>query len=161
MKSLIKKITLEDERETKSLIKQAIQSGSLTHAFIDNQKNVDRIYSLDVRPAIVNQDPVLFFELDGTNIGMTCVSTCMSVVFDFEEPTAIGVFTFIQEQFRRQGFAYRLHREAFIMLQKMGYTRVIGEILTSNSNSQDSCNYLSDALGIDYNMYGLRYECKI
>ena len=157
----INAVKVEDEVESKRLIRLALLSDALPFSFIDTSQNIERFYNFDVRPAILNQDPVLFCNVDGKNVGMSCVSTCISKIYELQEPLAIGVFTFVQESFRKRGLAYQMHLKALDMLKKAGYNKVVGEIMNKNQESLNSCNYLSQETGIDFNIYSTRYECKI
>tara|TARA_B100000212_G_scaffold341984_1_gene327007 strand:- start:24993 stop:25478 length:486 start_codon:yes stop_codon:yes gene_type:complete len=161
MNVFTKRASLEDEDRIKKFISKAIASNCFQHELVNNQHNIDFIYSTDIRPALVNDDPIVFGLEDGKSIGISCISTCANQLYHLKSITAVGLFTYVEPEYRSQGVAYMMHQHCFNLLKEKGVERVIGEILNSNQDSINSCNFLSKKINAEYNIYSSKYECRI
>ena len=95
MNAWTKRARLEDEEEVKYFISKAISSNCFQHDLVNNQKNIDFIYNTDIRPALVNDDPIIFAMNRSEYIGISCTTTCVNALYDLNHVTAVGLFTYV------------------------------------------------------------------
>ncbi len=158
----IREATLEDEKGIKSLLLVAFKENEGLHLPLKpTSKNVDHFFSLEVRPALINQDPAYLIS-EGTNpIAFSCASTCINNVYDLEKRTAIGVITVITKPHRNQGLATELHAKVLNDLREKDIEVVLTEISTNNKPSFNSCLNIVKKSELEYNIVANKYECRI
>lgn len=161
MELSLRQATLSDEDLIKGFIGMAIEAGAFNLEIKNTSKSISNLYQLEVRPAIINEDPVIFAEVGGEVVAMTCGSTCCNLVFDLKERTGIGVFTYVETEWRRQGISIKLHLELFRQLIKKGCKRVVTDVMIHNTISLASMDRLMESRSLRYSEVSKRYECKL
>ena len=95
----LRKATLEDEEYIKRLLLIAFKDSSGLHLPLQStEKNASNFYAIEIRPAIINEDPAyLMFDDKSNPIAFSCCSTCLNKVYDLDKKIAMGVITIIKK----------------------------------------------------------------
>jgi hypothetical protein len=163
----IREATLEDEGEIKHLLLAAFKESEGLHLPLKpTKKNVDNFFALEVRPALINQDPAYLvsagpFDSPSVSIAFSCCSTCLNSVYDLDKRIAVGVITIIAKTYRNQGLATELHAKILGGLRDKDIEFVLTDISTSNKPSFNSCLNIVKKAQLDYNVISSKYECRI
>lgn len=166
-KNYTRRAELEDEKAIKSLLLSAFEDSEGLHLPLEaTKKNADNFYAFEIRPAIINGDPIYItyaapFEAPSTPIAFSCCSTCVNKLYDLKEKLAIGVITVISKPYRNQGIATDLHSRVLARLKKEGVVKVMTEISLKNKPSLNSCLNIINKEELEYLVVANKYECKI
>ena len=161
MKLSLRDATFDDEELIKKFIEKAIEAKVFNLEVENTKKSIDNLYQLEIRPALINCDPAIFGIVDEEVIGFTCGSMCCNSVFDLEEVTGIGIFTYVKREWRRRGVATKLHLELLSQFSKKGCKKVVTDVMIHNTISLASCDRLVESASLRYSAISKRYECKL
>jgi len=161
MKLSLRAATFDDEALIKEFIGKAINARAFNLEIKNTNKSINNLYQLEIRPALINCDPAIFGVIDEEVVAFTCGSTCCNSVFDLEEVTGVGIFTYVDADWRRQGVATKLHLELLRQLIKKGCKRVVTDVMIHNTISLASCDRLAESASLRYSAISKRYECKL
>ena len=159
----LRKATLEDEEYIKRLLLIAFKDSSGLHLPLQStEKNASNFYAIEIRPAIINEDPAyLMFDDKSNPIAFSCCSTCLNKVYDLDKKIAMGVITIIKKEHRNKGIATSLHAKVLKDLKQKEVDTVLTEISLNNKPSFNSCLNIVKKEGLDYNIVANKYECEV
>lgn len=167
MRSLINEInyrnaTLDDAELIKSLALTAFKNNEgLFLPLEPTEHNATVFYMLEIRPAIINQDPCLLaFDRDKP-VAISCCSTGVNTAYNLKKKMAVGILTTTIASHRRKGIANELRKIMMQDLKQKGITSVLSDISITNLASEKGCKKITKQENLSFKEISIKYECEI
>jgi len=154
-------LSTSDENEILRIIFACLKAQDIISTFGKlkaNYKNCQAFYTCEILPLIKDQNPCIQLSQNNQMIGLTCCSTAMNKIYDFDCPTALGVVTLIDPAKRNLGFGSLLRLSLREELKKRKIEKFIFGIHADNNASLMNSKKISAQIEKDAKITSYQFE---